>query len=427
MKAVVLAVLGCFASLTVSASTIWAETQPDTVWSFADLAREAAETHPAVIGKRLERDAALAEVDGARWQRWPLPELQASQDDGDGATVVLGLQQPLWTGGRISAGIDAAEARHDAADATIAKARQEIIQRVADSYVEVRRRQAQQEINYQNVQQHERLLGLISRRVKQEISPRVDLDLANSRLYQAANELSVTTQALQHGLTRLSELSGQPVERVTADEELAQGVPEAKDELLARALAVSPLLAGLDRERLAAEADIRSEKAAWWPMLALRLERRDSDGLKDERAMLVLQSQLGAGLSTGAQVGAAISRRDALGQERLAAIRELRSEAAEFWQQFTAARLRLENSRMYRESAATVFDSYARQYVIGQKSWLDVLNAVREASSAALTVEDAEAEMLRAALRLRLLTGHLDSWRPEPAAYPGGSHDRSQN
>lgn len=409
--AVLLATVLIWSSPAGATGAAGSEERPaESVWSLADLVREAGATHPTVIAKRLERDAALAEVAAARWQRWPLPEIEAGRDDGGGHSTMLGLQQPLWSGGRIVAGIAAAEARHDAAGAAEAEARREILQRVAEAYVEARRRQAQQQIHYRNVQQHERLRSMIERRVRQEISPGVDLELADSRLYQAANELSVAAQALHHSLTRLSELTGRQVAVVDGEESVERDLPIDREEALARTLATAPELAVLERQGRAAEADIRSERAAWWPMLALRLERREGGGLSDERAMLVLRSQLGAGLSTRDQIGAATARREALRREQEAAVRELRAEVAEFWQQLTAARLRLDNSRLHRQSAANVFESYTRQYVIGQKTWLDVLNAVREAANAALSVEDAEAEVTWAALRLRLLTGSLNPW-----------------
>ena len=59
------------------------------------------------------------------------------------------------------------------------------------------------------------------------------------------------------------------------------------------------------------------------------------------------------------------------------------------------------------EITAEVFDSFARQFVIGRKSWLEVLNAVRESTQAQLAVADARAQQLAAALRLQLLTGAL--------------------
>lgn len=381
-------------------------------WTFEALLRETSGTHPAMIARQRGEDAARAEVAAAQWQRWPTPGVEAQGDGKGGREAVLLVQQPLWAGGRITAGIDAAEARHGAARAEVSVTRRELLARLIDAYAEVRRRQAQQKIHRHNVEQHERLLQMIERRVAHEVSPRVDRDLARSRLYQAANDLSQVTQALSNGLTRLAELAGQPVKAVAAaDEPPLAGLPEGRQEALERAIAASPALSRLAFERQAAGADVASERAAFWPKLSLRLEHRDSrttgQNLSDQRALLALESQFGAGLSAGARADAAAARYDALAEERRAALRELETEVMDVWHQLAAARLRLENSRINRESAATVFDSYARQYVVGQKSWLDVLNTVRESSLAALAVEDADAEALRAALRLRLLTGGL--------------------
>lgn len=58
--------------------------------------------------------------------------------------------------------------------------------------------------------------------------------------------------------------------------------------------------------------------------------------------------------------------------------------------------------------AAEVFKSYARQYAIGRKSWMDVLNAVREATLAEFTLEDTRAQVIASGLRLRAQTGKLN-------------------
>lgn len=386
-------------------------------WTFDTLLREAGTTHPSVVARQRSQDAARADVAAAEWQRYPTPGIELSADGKGRHDTVAFVQQPLWTGGRITAGIEGAESRYGAAGEEVSAVRRDVLLRLVDAYVETRRRQAQQKIHRTNVQQHERLQEMIERRVEREVSPRVDRDLARSRLYQAANELSHVTQSLANSLTRLSELAGQPVATVAeTDAPDVSGLPVGRAEALEQAVAVSPVLSRLTFERSAADADVKSERAAFWPKLALRLEHRRADSagqnLSDQRALVTLESQFGAGLSTGSRVDAAVARREALAEERRAALRELETDVADTWHQLTAARLRLENSRINRESAATVFDSYARQYVVGQKSWLDVLNAVRESSQSALAVEDAQAEALRAGLRLRMLTGSLSHHSP---------------
>lgn len=385
--------------------------EPDGVWSFAALLREAETTHPSLVARRRTEDAARAEVEAAGWQRYPTPGIEASRDEDGEHKTVLFLQQPLWAGGRITAGIDAAEARHAAAHEAVSTTRRTLLLQLVDAWVEARRRQAQQEILYRNVQQHERLLAMIERRVQREVSPTVDRELARSRLYQAANELSQAVQALAVTLARLSELVGQPVAKVMlpeTEEPDLTGLPEGRAQAMADAVAASPVLKGLQFEYAAAQADVSSERAAYSPRLALRMEwQNEKNAGSDKRALLVLETQLGAGLSSGAKVAAAASRRDALDADHQAALRLLEIDVSEAWLQLTAARLRLDNSHINRASAETVFESWARQYSVGQKSWQDVLNAVRESSSAALAVEDARAELQRAGLRLLILTGRI--------------------
>ena len=52
-----------------------------------------------------------------------------------------------------------------------------------------------------------------------------------------------------------------------------------------------------------------------------------------------------------------------------------------------------------------VFESYSRQYIAGRKTWIDVLNAVRETTQADFAMADANAQTLAAGERLRLRTG----------------------
>jgi len=54
-----------------------------------------------------------------------------------------------------------------------------------------------------------------------------------------------------------------------------------------------------------------------------------------------------------------------------------------------------------------VFDSFVRQFAVGRKSWVDVLNAQRESSSARYALADAEWGRVGANIRLRILIGDI--------------------
>ncbi len=381
-------------------------------WTFDHALQSAVTTHPAVMGKLSSAAAAQAEREGAEWQRYPVPSVQAVSQNGGGSSTVLRLQQPLWTGGRITAGIAAADRRFDAAEAAVMEARLDIGMKVIAAFTEAQRQQARQLSAVAGVKEHEKLLTMISRRVEREVSPPVDRGLAQSRLYQAANELSLVIQASTNALAQLSQLTGDAVGEVTG-EMSDQGVQVSREKILDQAINNSATLKRLAFEEAAAEEDVASKRSAYFPQLSVRVERINGTDFfmgqtTGTRALLVLDAQPGAGLSALSGVSAAMARRDAIRQNREAALRDLRERVALDWNELTAARLRVENARQARTMSTEVFESYARQYTAGRKTWIDVLNAVREATQSEMAVADASAQLAAAALRLRLLAGDLN-------------------
>jgi len=379
--------------------------------SFEQALQATLDSHPLVHGKRSEHAAAKAEQEGAEWQRYPSASVEANTDsDGDNVSVFR-LDQPVWSGGRIAAGIDAAGSRLNAAGTGIDEMRQELALKVINASSEALRLQARLVHAQTSVGEHEKLLAMIERRVQQEVSPIADRRLAESRLYSTVNELSVTRQGMQNALAQLGQLTGQIVTNIEpvsySQAASANGLSNDLAQTIEQALAHSPLLRRLSFEALAANADIDSKRAAYWPQLSLRLESSHGS-VSDNRALLVLQAQPGAGLSARSGVNAALARREAARQTDAAARREIQQQITLDWNEWTAARSRVETAEQARSTSAEVSESYARQYTAGRKTWLDVLNAVREATQAELSLADAKSQMQAAVLRLKLHTGTLN-------------------
>lgn len=384
------------------------------VYSFAEVARQALATHPAIRAKLSSSAAARADSESAVWQRYPTPSFEFDNDNNNTRTRLLRVQQPLWAGGRIDAGIDAASSRHQAAEVAIEETRQDIMLRVITAYVDAQRQQAREETLAQGVLEHERLLGMITRRVAHDASPRVDQDLAQSRLYQASNDLSSVKQALANALTQLSQLSGMPVRRVSAVDVDTLPAQQGKDSLLDQAIAWSPTLRRLSFEEEAAQADVEQRRATYKPQVSLRYENSYASAplngvpsYTTNRVMVVLEAQTGAGLSALSGVDAAVGRRDAARQQRETALRDVRERVTMDWDEFTAARTRLENATLASKMAKEVFESYTRQYTAGRKTWLDVMNTVRESTQSDVAVTDAGTQAAAASLRLKLASGNL--------------------
>jgi adhesin transport system outer membrane protein len=383
--------------------------QAQAVRTFQQVLDAALASHPAIQARRSDPAAAQAAREGAEWERYPTPSVEASTPGGSGRNAaVLRLDQPLWTGGRITSGIDAASRRLDAAAAGVDEARLEMALRVLAAYLEALRQTGREEHARANAQEHERLLAMIQRRVTQEVSSQTDQRLADARLQQARHDLSQARQSLRGALAQLGQLGDGPVGAVSWEGLEDPVGPPSLDAALAAALDASPTLRRLAHEEQAAEAAIAQRKSAVLPQVSLRVERVTGGGLPaDSRALLVLQAQPGAGLSAFSGVQEAVARREAARQARAGSERDLRERVTLDWEEWVAARARSDAARLSSTMSADVSASYARQYVAGRKSWQEVLNAVREATQASFLLEDARAQAAGAAMRLRAQTGML--------------------
>ena len=376
-------------------------------WTFEKIARSALATHPSIQSKRSSSAAAQADLDAANWQKYPSPSIQ-SGDVGSGYDGMARIDQPIWTGGRITAGIDSARAHFVASQATINETKQDVLLKVINAYIEAMRQQERQAITKKDIAQYEDLLSMISRRVVAEVSPPADKELARSRLYQAANDLSDVTQALENSFSQLSQLSGQSVRNVSVslDSKLLT-IPQTREKVFELTVGASPTLKRFTLDEDAASADISSKKSAYMPQLSVRMEKTFGL-LSEQRTFLAFESQPGAGLSASAGVDGAIAKREAVRQDRDSALRDLLDQTTQDWNAWVASRNRLENAKLASISSKDVYESYTRQFTAGRKSWLDVMNAVREAAQSELTVADMNAQVVGSALRLKLRMGLLN-------------------
>lgn len=374
--------------------------------------QSALDSHPEVMAKRSSLAAARADQKGAEWLRYPTFSIEAATQGGGKDSGLVRIEQFLWSGGRITAAIDAARSRLDASDAALTETELDLTLRVIAAYTEALRQKARQRRSRESVSEHEKLLSMIRHRVEHEVSSLADQSLAESRLYQSLNELSQVTQAYNNALAQLAQLVGRPVADISEKGVDAGGEPASLDAALSQALDYSPTLRRLAYEEEAANADIDSKRSVYMPQLSLRLEKNFGQGqTQNSRAMLVLQAQPGAGLSAGSAVDAAIARREAIRMAREAAKRSIIERITLDWNEWKAARLREENAARSRTMSTKVFESYTRQYVIGRKSWIEVLNAVREATQSQFALEDARAQRIAASLRLQAQVGTLRQGR----------------
>ena len=125
---------------------------------------------------------------------------------------------------------------------------------------------------------------------------------------------------------------------------------------------------------------------------------------------MVVRAQTTGGLSQFSQVNAAGHRIEAASEDLRASEQQLRRDIDTEIIQYEAGKVRAQIARDAAETATRVSESYMRQFIAGRRSWLDVMNGLREAVNARITQADTEVSVMSSAARLLLRSGR---WHPE--------------
>lgn len=383
----------------------------------AEAARRAATEHPTVRSRLASRDAAESDVSAAKWLRFPSVTVEgiASPNENRVSSGSLrgnvSVELPIWTAGRISENINRAEALVLVSEARAAEAaRQNVLDLIEAYYLYVRSRERVRVLQESRVEA-DKLEGTIQNRVEAQLSPLPDLALARARGAQLNQELATAQLQATIALQKFQVLAGAAVQI----DQLPAYDPAlhhpSVENIYEQALACDPTLARLKAERLVARADTKIARAQTMPQLNAQYLHDEFNG---DRVGLVLRAQTSGGLSQFSAARSAREREEAAAIEAEAAARAIRDTMAVDLAENVGARERMADSGAAAIEASLVVESYKTQFDIGRRTWLDVMNALREATNAQLGETDTKVSAMASTARLLAKTCR---WIPDAGAF----------
>ena len=368
----------------------------------------ATDNYPSIQSGRSQVRAANQDVRAAKNLQLPSVGVQGvAVGTGQGLGSQFVVDQPVYSFGRIGATIDRAKARRMVSEAGVDETVMAVALDTITAYFDIARLAKQENIMAASLEEHQLLVDSISRRVAQEVSPQSDLELARSRTAQLEQDIAMTIAQRQAATARLYQMVGEgydPGNVPSYDPAIHHPDPAHAIE---QALACSPTRHRLTAETLVARAETKAAKRAWLPQLSAQYSYNDIIG---SRAGLAVTAQTSGGLSNLAAAEAAKARETSSQLDVYTAERELRQRVASDLVENASSRRRITSSGSAASSAATVTESFKRQFVAGRRTWLDVMNATREATSAELGTSDAEFSAMASAARILIQTCR---WQPQ--------------
>lgn len=375
----------------------------------------AVDTHPSIASARFDQQSAQSLIDASRQQFWPAPGVQTEALSGRSATTFR-LTQPLWTGGKLTAELRLSELRELRAREAITGAQIALATRAA-SVVQAYllnsgRRIAQQ----RNVDTLGELVLMIERRNQADISATADVNMVKTRLAQARADLESFSALENSALAQLGSVIGLPLQVGAIELPPLPVQPPMLARLLERAAKDNPRVRISDIDVRLAAIEIDGARAAMWPTVSLRLERQVGEypgsAPAGSRAFVSMQYAPGSGLSLGSQIESAQGRMSALQRTADADRREIAERVESEWRDLSSALERLVDLKRSRDGASEVLASNRRLFVSGRRSWIDLLNSVRDIAVAEQAEAEVRAITVGAHYRLGLLLG-IPMWSPE--------------
>jgi len=385
------------------------------------LITQAIQTHPLVGSARAEQEATTESIRAAKLNMLPEPSISSGYDNDDGQISQLQIRQSLWTGGKLTADVNQAIFDDKAATETVYEKQNEVAKTTIEAWQSYMTAVAQQQVYYDNLQLLAEFEEMMKRRVSQGVSARIDMDLVANRILQEQNSYQGTVEQQRIAIARLQQITGR---RLSATDLPAQNLTE----LVSRAKSYSqdfekmafdqasfynPTVVKEQYQVEAAKQGVKSQQSSSYPTLYAQYayDYYHEDNNNNEGAFSVgLSYSPGAGFSTLALARASASRVNSLEQSKEASRREVLETIQTQFQQFASAKDQERSLIAAVAGAQIVVSSYRRQFIAGRKSWLEVLNAVREHSQYQAQLVEIQTSIIASYYKLQVDFGMM-SWQ----------------
>lgn len=378
-------------------------------------------THPLVVAAQAEERATSEGVNAAKLNLLPKPAVSSSYDRDDGMISRASLRQPLWTGGKLKANVNQAIYDDKAAMAYVYEQQNTVAKNTIDIWRGYIYAIALQQLYVDNLKQLADFEAMMKRRVEQGVSAKIDLELVTNRILQDQNAYQGAVQQQRIAEARLSQLLGEEISgKNVPTVSLAQMARYAKSQSSHfEALAFSqsgvnnPSVIKQQFQIEAAKQGVKSQQASRFPTVYAQYEYLYyHKGTKDndDQFSVGLDYDPGAGFSNVALARASQARVQSLEQSQEAVRRTVMEGIQTQFQEFVNAKDQELSLVSAVAGAQIVVDSYRRQFIAGRKSWLEVLNAVREKSGYQQQLLQIQSQMIASFYKLEVDFG-LMPWQ----------------
>ena len=342
----------------------------------------------------------------------PGPPFNATLDQ---SHIGVRVDQPIWEGGTISAGIHAAE---DTASATHAMTRARestVLLQAVKAYLGVVTAQAVLEVQTHNVQTLRKQLEAAQQSLKHGEGTRTDVAQARARMEGALAARTKAQSTLARAQADYRTVIGHdPPEALSLPQNLPR-LPSSLQQATRLAEQNYPVVAARFNAQ-AANANVDSVRGKLMPKIGLYAEVVRNNNpqygfarVTDREIGLSVSVPIWEGGAVRAQTAAARQRARQAELQTRATTDQARNQAVAAWQDYLAAESNVTSIKAELDAARIAYQGTRDEHRHGLRTLLDVLNALQEMRNAHVALLRARQDRIVAAYSLLAATGGLSA------------------
>lgn len=410
---------GCAVAAVVMSPLINAET-------LKDAAQEAVLKNPDVLNRWHSYRAATENIDvlkgwrlpkvdlsaGIARERQETPEINATYNR---SNLSLKLAQLLFDGGGTRNQLDEFNQAQRVRFFELLDTSENTALDAAKAYTDTLRFRRLHQLAQDNYVQHRIVHELIQQRVKSGVGRKVDLEQASGRLALAEANLLTEAGNLHDVSMRFQRIVGRlPSEVLEEPAVLMTGIPDQSNLALKAAYTGNPALAAAQEDIVAKNFDVKFRKSKFYPrldLLARHDEGRNLGGVDGTHKLtnveLVLNYNLYNGGSDKAEERQYWELLSVAKDKRDKVCRDVRQTLYIAYNDVQRIREQLTYLEQHQLSIEKARDAYRKQFDIGQRTLLDLLDTENELFEAKRALQNARFDYLMAIYRTHAVMGNM--------------------
>ncbi len=386
------------------------QTNPDLAAQRANL-RATDESQPQAVAQRRPTITGQANV-GEQYSE--------SAQVGDGFKnlfpqhqVLLGITQPLWTGGRAGAAIDEANYTIQSGRANLMNTEEQTLLQAATAYFDVYNNQAVLDLAINNVKVLTQALNEANARFKAGLATKTDVAQAEARLQSGyADQRQAEANLINSRAVYLRVVGEMP--GTLKPEPPASPLPATEEEVIAKANQYNPQILFALANQAAANAGIDVARAQLMPTLSLSGQFFNSQNQVEQhdwqtgaQVLVTLTVPIYQGGAEYSKIRQAKESYLQSGDQLASAHTQVTQNATQAWQNLQAARAKIASFEAAVRANTIAYAGLVEENRVGTRTTFDVLQGQQDLFASQVNLTNAQHDEAVSSYQIKAVVGEL--------------------